>query len=462
MKKKLHVLIVEDSADDYELIKIVLAKAGLEAICERVDTEASMSAALDRNRYDIVLSDHAMPNFNSREALRLLRERDSDLPFILVSGKIGETAAVQLMKAGANDYVSKNHLELLPPSVTRALNEQESIMKKRQAEEELACQHAFLKEVIDTNPGLVFVKDKDGHYLLVNKATAESFGMNVEHMIGKMDTELGVLPEESDKYRQDEIDVLESGKSKYIPEERYSWPSGEVHYYQTTKQPLLDEKGVPNKVLAVCVDITKRKKAEEELVKAYENIKVTLDGTVSAITTILDKRDPYTSGHEKRVSKLVVAIAEEMGLSSEEVEELRISSVLHDIGKIFVPAEILSKPGRLTDIEFDLIKMHARVGYDIVKEAALPCSVGSTILQHHERLDGSGYPEGIKKDKISQNACILAVADVVEAMSSHRPYRSALGIDKALEEISENKNTLYDPDVVDACVRVFKEKKFKF
>jgi putative nucleotidyltransferase with HDIG domain len=173
-------------------------------------------------------------------------------------------------------------------------------------------------------------------------------------------------------------------------------------------------------------------------------------------------RDPYTAGHETRVADLAVAIASEMGRSADEIEELRIIAVLHDLGKIYVPAEILSKPGRLTETEFELVKTHPRVGYDIMKEAALPMHIANTILQHHERVDGSGYPLGIKGNKINPDARILAVADVVEAMNSHRPYRASLGIDEALKEIRKNIGKLYDPDVVKACLKLFKDRKFVF
>ena len=173
-------------------------------------------------------------------------------------------------------------------------------------------------------------------------------------------------------------------------------------------------------------------------------------------------RDPYTAGHQHRVTSLACAIAEEMGLSKEKTEGIRMAGVIHDVGKIRVPAEILSWPGQLTEIDFNLIKTHPQVGYDILKQIELPHQVTKIMLQHHERLDGSGYPEGLKAKDILIEAKVLAVADVVEAMASHRPYRASLGIDKALEEISKNKGILYDPKVVDSCLKLFNEKNFEF
>ena len=162
------------------------------------------------------------------------------------------------------------------------------------------------------------------------------------------------------------------------------------------------------------------------------------------------------------MTNLACAIAREMGLSKEQIEAIRIAGIIHDVGKIRVPAEILSWPGRLSDIDFNVIKTHPQVGYDIIKKIELPSSVAQIMLQHHERLDGSGYPGGLKAKDILLEAKILAVADVVEAMASHRPYRAALGIDKALEEISRNKGILYDKNVVDACCRILSKKKQRF
>jgi putative nucleotidyltransferase with HDIG domain len=205
-----------------------------------------------------------------------------------------------------------------------------------------------------------------------------------------------------------------------------------------------------------------RLQTEEELKLSYEKLQKAIKSTIQAIALILEKRDPYTAGHQKRMTKLACAIAEEISLPKDKIEGLYIAGIIHDIGKINVPTEILSKPGRLSEIEFSLIKTHPQVGSDILKEMELPEEVSLIVLQHHERMDGSGYPSGLSGKDIILEARILAVADVVEAMASHRPYRPALGLDKALEEITKNKGKLYDPEVVDVCLKLFKEKRFKF
>ncbi len=194
----------------------------------------------------------------------------------------------------------------------------------------------------------------------------------------------------------------------------------------------------------------------EELKASYERSQVILDGTVKTMSKIVETRDPYTSGHEVMVAKISCRIAREMGLPEQKIEAIHIAATLHDIGKISVPSEILTKPGRLTDLEMEIIKTHCRVAYDILKTIDFPYPVADIILQHHERIDGSGYPLGLKGENILLEARIIATADVIEAMASHRPYRPALGVDVAMEEIVKFKGVLYDSDVVDACLRIYK------
>jgi len=208
-------------------------------------------------------------------------------------------------------------------------------------------------------------------------------------------------------------------------------------------------------------ELAERKRAEEELRQSFEKLRRTLEGTVHALASAVEMRDSYTAGHQRRVTQLACAIAKEMGLPEEQIEGMRMSGLIHDLGKINVPAEILSKPGRLTDLQWGMIKPHSQAGYDILITIEFPWPVAEIVLQHHERLDGSGYPAGLLGEEILLEARILGVADVVEAMASHRPYRSARGIDKALEEISQNRGVLYDPEVVDACLKLFTEKGFK-
>lgn len=196
--------------------------------------------------------------------------------------------------------------------------------------------------------------------------------------------------------------------------------------------------------------------------KSTEKLLSSMESTINALAMTLEMRDPYTAGHQKRVAELAEAIALEMNCSDEKVKGVRFSALIHDIGKIHVPAEILSKPGKLMEAEFEMIKLHPRAGHDILRKIDFPWPVAEIVHQHHERLDGSGYPRGLKGNNILLQARIIAVADTVEAMSAHRPYRPAKGIEEALEEISTQRGAHYDPDVVDACLKLFREKGFEF
>ncbi len=199
-----------------------------------------------------------------------------------------------------------------------------------------------------------------------------------------------------------------------------------------------------------------------ELRESEKKLRTNLLDSITALAAIVEMRDPYTAGHQRRVAQLAIAIAKELQLPEEQVEGIHMAGVVHDVGKIRVPAEILTKPGRLTALEFDLIKEHSQNGHEILKSIDFPWPIAQIVLQHHERLDGSGYPQALKSDQILFEAKIIAVGDVVESMVSHRPYRPGLGIDAALGEIELNKGRLYDPAVVDACIKLFREQGFNF
>ena len=203
-------------------------------------------------------------------------------------------------------------------------------------------------------------------------------------------------------------------------------------------------------------------KVDKELQQSLEDLPEMLDETVQAIALLCEVRDPYTAAHQRRVAQLAYAIAAKMGLSEKQNQGTHTAAYIHDIGKVAVPTDILNKPGELNGHEFSIIKSHSEIAYDVLKGLKFPWPVAQAIFQHHEKLDGSGYPQGLCGKEIILEARILGVADVVEAIASHRPYRPSLGINKALEEISKNKGILYDADVVDSCVRLFAEKVFRF
>jgi PAS domain S-box-containing protein len=228
-----------------------------------------------------------------------------------------------------------------------------------------------------------------------------------------------------------------------------------------TFQFIRDEQGKATGILAEGKDITERKRAEEKLLRTLESLRKAFGATVQVMVSAVEVRDPYTAGHQVRSADLARAIAMEMELPQDKIDAIRMSGSIHDIGKLSIPAEILSKPTKLSEIEFSLIKEHARKGYEMLKDVESPWPLAEIVYQHHERMDGSGYPRKLKGEEILIEARILAVADVVEAMASHRPYRPGLGIDAALNEIEKNSGIFYDNAVAEACLRLFREKGFK-
>jgi len=202
--------------------------------------------------------------------------------------------------------------------------------------------------------------------------------------------------------------------------------------------------------------------ALEKLRQEHEKLKVVFEESIRVMALTMEMRDPFTAGHQRRVANLACAIAKQMDFSHGQAGVIRLAGEVHDIGKIHVPAEYLTKPGHLTTEELNIVRTHPEVGYRVLKMIAFPWPIAEIVHQHHERMDGSGYPLGLAGEEIVLGARIVAVADVVEAMASHRPYRPAVGIGQALEEVSQNKGILYDPEVVNACLKVFTDEHFDF
>ena len=332
-------------------------------------------------------------------------------------------------------------------------------LARKKAEETLRESEERYRIAIEhSNDGIAIVQGDE--HIYVNRKFVEMFGYDrPDELVGKP---ISMIVDPRDREGLAEIN---RGRREGLPvpgkyEFRGVRKNGECIYVEVSAANTLYHGEIVS--LAYFRDVTYRKKAEEELRSSYEQVRKTMGSAIQAMSVTVEMRDPYTSGHQKRVSLLARGIAEEMGMTDHEVEGIRVAGIIHDIGKISVPAEILSKPARLSDIEFDLIKCHSQSGFDILRELEFPWPLAEIVLQHHERLDGSGYPKHLKNGTILPQARIIAVADVVEAIASHRPYRPALGVDVALREIEEKKDILYDPAVVDTCLRLFKEKGFTF
>ena len=330
------------------------------------------------------------------------------------------------------------------------------ITQRKKSEDILRESEERLKILFEYAPDVYCLSTPEGTVLDANKAAFELLGYRKEEVIGKTFIESGVISPEQ----------FEGGTAAtaYGPNEPVEMVLNRKDGTKVTveiKTFPVDIKG-QTLLLSIARDTTERQEVNSRLEQALKKLERTMEGTIQSISRMVETRDPYTAGHQWRMTQLACAIAREEGLDSESVEVVRIVGLLHDLGKIGIPSEILSKPGLLTDIEFGMIKAHSQIGYEILKTVDFPWPVADIVLQHHERLNGSGYPLGLHEEDICPEARILAVADVVEAMSSHRPYRPSLGIDKALEEITRNSGTLYDPDAVNACLRLFAQKRFTF
>jgi PAS domain S-box-containing protein len=583
MNISLRVLIVDDSDDDAKLMIRQLRNGGYDPKWKRVETAETMKAALESQQWDVILCDYKMPRFNSPAALKVLQDIKIDIPFIIVSGAIGEDTAVAAMKSGAHDFLMKDKLAKLVVAIEREIREAKIRQEKKTADEMLKKSEENFRHSLDNSPLGIRIVSADGKTLYANQEVLKIYGFDsieefstiphkkrytpdcyAEHKkreerrkrgeiipyyelsIIRKDGEIRYLEvfrkqvlwngellfqalySDITERKQAENNLLESkeryrivvenaheaiiitrdtnvvfannaaaeqiGYSKETltsgaftnfihPEDRnlvteystkrlrgeevpsiYSFRiithDGKIKWAELNATVI--EWNKKPATLNFLNDITERKMLEEERIESYSRIKKTLQATVQSIALLVETKDPYTAGHQQRVAQLAVAIAKEMGLTSDQQDFIYTASIIHDLGKVSVPSELLSKPTKLTEVEFNLIKTHSPSGYNILKDIDFPWPVADAVLQHHERMNGSGYPNHLQGDSILLEARILAVADVVEAISSHRPYRPSLGINFALDEISKNKGTLYDDNAVDACLKLFQEKNFAF
>ncbi len=332
------------------------------------------------------------------------------------------------------------------------------ITDRKRAEAELRRLKEFHERIVQNMAEGIAVRGPDGRIEYVNPAAAALLGYEPEDLAGRQWKEIipkecwAVVAEADARRRRRSSDSYEV----------------ELNRRDGTRVPVLVsgsprfEGGEFAGTLAVFTDISQHKKAEQELQASVERLRAAKEGVIQAVICTIEVRDPHTAGHQRRVAQLACAVAREMGLPEDQVEGIRMAGLIHDIGKIYAPAEVLSKPGQLSDLELSLIKTHPQVGYDILKGIDFPWPVAQVVLQHHETLDGCGYPHGLSGDQILVEARILGVADVIEAMSSHRPYRPALGIDRAVDAISQARGTRYDATVVDCCLRILRGGRFEF
>ena len=328
-------------------------------------------------------------------------------------------------------------------------------------EEALRQAEAEYRGIFENAQEGIFRSTIEGRFIMANQALASmlyySSPRELLNAITDIPHQLYVSPDEHDVLKQM---IKDYGATKGFETQYYRKDGAEI-WVSINMQAVSDTDGQMLYYEGIVEDITVRKQAEEDRKWSVERLRKTVQATIQAMAMVVEARDPYTAGHQRRVSDLARTIATEMGLSRDRIDGISVMGAIHDLGKISIPAEILSKPTKLNDMEFGLIKAHAQAGYDILKEIEFPWPVAEIILQHHEKLNGSGYPQGLKGDEILLEARIVGVADKVEAMASHRPYRAALGLEETLEDISQNRGTLYDADAVDVCMRLFHEKHYQ-
>lgn len=333
---------------------------------------------------------------------------------------------------------------------------------KSSADAEKATQ-AKLMAAIDSMSDAIFISDLEGNFINFNKAFATFHKFKSKEDCAKTLNEyplfLDVFLPDGTLARLDQWAVPSALRGETAFDAEFTLKrkdTGESWIGSYNYAPIRNDAGEITGSVVVARDITKKKEAENELRSYLHRLEVAMEDTIYVLSRAVDMRDPYTSGHQQRVGILAQEIAKKLGMSDKDAHDLNLIGLIHDVGKIGVPAEILSKPSRLSEAEMNLVKTHVTIGYDILKNVNFIVPVAEIVREHHERLDGSGYPQGLKGDQILMEARIIAVADVVEAMSTHRPYRQALGIEAALAEIEAGRGTKFDPRVVDACLELFR------
>ena len=398
-----------------------------------------------KQKTDLLYSVSKPETDNSRELHYSLQEKGFKIEVAMGRKKNGDIIYVEVI---AGKLINQEGMVILLRDITL----------QKIAEEQHRLSEEKFRLIAENLDDLVVVLDLEGRRLYNSPSYKKIF--HDFESLAYTDSFREIHPDDREKIRQIFRETAETGIGRRA-EYRFLLKDGSERFIESQGSVIKDKNSKVKNIIVVSRDVTDRKNAEKQLLQNFNNLQNAIKGTIQVIAAVVETRDPYTAGHQRRVSDLSSAIARELGLSEETVTNIHMAGVIHDIGKISVPGEILSKPTKLTDIEMSLIRIHAQSGYDILKDVELPYPIAEIVLQHHERLDGSGYPQGLKKDLILLETKIITVADVVEAIASHRPYRPARGINPALEEIQKNRGILYDEKVVDACLRLFLEKGYK-
>jgi len=462
------ILLVEDEPAHVEAILRALKGAGAQKEVQLAGSLQEYREAVTTQSPDIVLMDMNLPDGRAVEILTSPPENGA-FPVLIMTSYGNEQIAVEAMKAGALDYIVKSSASFaaMPRTIERALREWRLLQERKRVENALRDSENHYRLLAENISDVIWVLDLETmRFRYVSPSVQQLRGYTAEEVI-RADVTKALSPESS--YLLGELIParLEAAKrglpdTTYCNEVEQPCRDGSTVWTEVLTKYILNPVNGHWEVYGTSRNITKRRQAEEKLKQSLDKLRRAIQTTIQVLVLAVETKDPYTAGHQRRMTNLARAMATEMGLPPEQIEGIRMAGIVHDIGKISLPAEILSKPTKLTGIEYSLVQGHVRGSYDILKDVESPWPLAEIAYQHHERMDGSGYPRGLKGAEILIEARILAVADVVEAVASYRPYRPALGIDAALREIVTHKGTLYDPEAVDACLQLFREKNFRF
>jgi len=450
--EKTKVLLVEDEVIIARDIHHMLTNTGYDVVAV-VNTASEAIKKAKELKPDVVLMDIMLEGKRAGVEAASYIYFNLNIPIIYMTAYTDQITVEQAKKSEPFGY-------LLKPFEERELRTTiEVALYKFKMENRLKEREQWLSTILTSIREGVIATDAHGRITFMNPLAVKLTGWPEAKALGQpLSKVVKIIDETTQKAIKIPLKDIRSGSQFVFPPRcLLVHPKGHLIPIAPLVAPIENEKQIISGVVLTLADITAQRKAEEEQLKSLEKMTKAMIGTIQALASTIEMRDPYTAGHQRRVALLSSAIGEKMKLPQETIDAIKLAAEVHDIGKIHVPAEILSKPGQLSDLEYNIIKTHPQVGYEVLRNIEFPWPIAEIVHQHHERLDGSGYPRGLKNGQILLEARIIAVADVVEAMASHRPYRPAKAIQEALQEIRRNKGKLYDPEVVEACLSLFKE-----
>lgn len=491
------ILAIDDNAENLYLMKTMLNGNG-----HQVETCKNGIEALEKlrtDKYDAIITDIMMPLMDGFQLCMIcksdallhripfifytatfIEKKDEDLAYMLGADQFIRKPAepeyfmkvisdtLKRMEQNNADQVKlvemepdtlKFYIQRLAAKLDKKVSQLgKAVLEREKAEKsQLLTEEKFQKLIENANEAIAVTQD--GAFKYVNPKIQQTTGYSVDEFM-RLPVEQFIYPDDRELVMNRDMRRLKGEQLEDIYTFRVVDKLGNIIWVEL-KTALIEWEGRPA-TLDMMQDITVRKQAEDKLRESYVATGKMLVGAINAMAKMVEMKDPYTSGHQMRVAQLVTAIARVMGLDELTIYQIAVAASIHDIGKIYVPSDVLSRPGKLNLLEYEIIKTHTRGSYEILKNIDFNWPVAEIVLQHHERLDGSGYPDALKGEEIRFESRLLAVADVVEAMISHRPYRASLDIEEALDEISVNRGLKYDTTVVDACIKVMKEDRFSF